>query len=46
MSSGDEGWRERLGIDFPIDLSDSDIEEEKVGGAAKAGRRSSDQSFK
>lgn len=47
MSSGDEGWRERLGIDFPIDLSDSDIDEEKVGGAAKAGRRrSSVQSFK
>lgn len=46
MSRGDDGWRERLGIDFPIDLSDSDIEEEKDSGASKTDGRSSTQSFK
>ncbi|XP_063864103.1 mitogen-activated protein kinase kinase kinase 4-like isoform X1 [Scylla paramamosain] len=45
MSSGDDGWKERLGIDFPIDLSDSDIEEERFGGASPR-RRSSGFSLK
>ncbi|KAG0721552.1 Mitogen-activated protein kinase kinase kinase 4 [Chionoecetes opilio] len=37
MSSGDDGWRKRLGIDFPIDLSDSDIEEEGSGARRGSG---------
>ncbi|XP_071530903.1 mitogen-activated protein kinase kinase kinase 4 [Panulirus ornatus] len=31
----DDGWRERLGINFNIELSDSDIDDERVGSPSK-----------
>ncbi|KAK4319027.1 hypothetical protein Pmani_010006 [Petrolisthes manimaculis] len=57
MSEEEEegGWRERLGIDFAIDLSDSDIDEElntnkragrrpSAGGVSRRSKRSSNNS--
>ncbi|XP_069173757.1 mitogen-activated protein kinase kinase kinase 4 isoform X4 [Procambarus clarkii] len=42
----DDGWRERLGIDFQIELSDSDIEEEVSSPSKVEAKRTSSSSFK
>lgn len=35
--AADDGWRERLGINFNIELSDSDIDEERAAGSPPKG---------